>query len=110
MTIVTTLLASALTAAFVTGCTAHRVTRVDERIVLVPASAVPPVPVGSVARGIQGTVTDIDRADDEVTLLTPEGRTLIVKLPPITTGLLREGDIIAIDAPVMQDPAASPRR
>ena len=110
MTIATTLLALTLAAAFVTGCTTHRVTRIDERIVLVPASAVPAAPAGSVARGIQGTVIEIDRVDDEVTLLLPDGRNLIVKLPSITTGLLREGDLVAVDPPVTPDPSASPRR
>jgi len=41
MTILAALITVALTAAFVTGCTAHRVMRIDERIVLVPASAAP---------------------------------------------------------------------
>jgi hypothetical protein len=100
MTILAALLTVALTAAFVTGCTAHRVMRIDERIVLVPASAAPAGPLGPVARGLQGTVIDIKRADYEATLLTPEGKSATVKLPPITTGLLREGDVIAIDTPV----------
>ena len=104
MTILAALITVGLTAAFVTGCTAHRVMRIDERIVLVPASAAPagPVsPLGQTARGVQGTVIDIHRADYEATLLTPEGKTVTVKLPPVTAGLLREGDLIAIDTPVV---------
>src|SRR5438552_15022874 len=106
MTNLAALLTVALTAAFVTGCTAHRVMRIDERIVLVPASAPvapagPVSPMGQTAHGVEGTVIDIHRADYEATLLTPEGKTVTVKLPPVTAGLLREGDLIAIDTPVV---------
>ena len=38
--------------------------------------------------------------DHEATLLTPEGKSVTVKLPLVTTGLLRAGDLIAVDAPV----------
>jgi quercetin dioxygenase-like cupin family protein len=105
MTIPTTLITVAIAAALATGCTTHRTAlRTDERIVFIPPSAPPsgrPEGQGQTAPGIQGTVTHIERAAREATVVTADGETLTVQLQPVTAGLLREGDTIQIDVPVV---------
>jgi hypothetical protein len=86
-------------AAIAAGCSAHRTAlNTDERIVFIPPSAEAD---GQSAPGLQGTVTHVDRANRQATLVTRQGETLTVQLQPVTAGLLREGDVIRIDAPVI---------
>jgi hypothetical protein len=68
---------------------------------VVPSSAGPVAiqgPVrGQVQHKLTGRVTEIDRDDSEITVRTPDGDEIELKLPPFALGTIREGDDVSMD-------------
>jgi hypothetical protein len=55
---------------------------------------------GEVQHTIAGRVTGIDRNDGEMTVETPDGSKLKLKLPPFALASVREGDAVSLNVTV----------
>jgi hypothetical protein len=52
---------------------------------------------GEVRHNVSGRVTDIDREDSSVTVRTPDGSRVKLRLPPVAVATVREGDMVSMD-------------
>jgi uncharacterized protein YycO len=59
---------------------------------------------GEVQHTIVGKVTAIDRDDGEMTVETPDGSRLTLKLPPFALASVREGDPVSLNVTVNPQP------
>ena len=56
---------------------------------------------GEVRHQVTGRVTEIERNASEVTIRTPDGSKVTLKLPPMAVATVREGDTVNLDVTIV---------
>jgi hypothetical protein len=59
---------------------------------------------GEVTHAVTGQVTDINRKDSELTVKTPDGSKVKIKLPAFALATVREGDHVLMNVTVRPQP------
>lgn len=56
---------------------------------------------GEVRHQVTGRVTEIERNASEVTIRTPDGSRVVLRLPPMAAAAVREGDTVNLDVTIL---------
>jgi hypothetical protein len=59
---------------------------------------------GEVTHSVTGRVTNIDREDSELTVKTPDGSKVKIKLPDFALSTVREGDQVSMNVTIRPQP------
>jgi hypothetical protein len=97
---------AALVALASTACASQRAPGGSTTTTL-PTTSGQSVVVASPARGevqhsIAGKVTGVDRGEGRVTVETPDGSKLTLRLPPVALASVREGDPVSMNVTIGQ--------
>ncbi|HXG15702.1 MAG TPA: hypothetical protein VNK50_05600 [Calidithermus sp.] len=71
-----------------------------QQVVITESPAASPSARGAVNHRLLGEVTDVERGRGEVTVRTTDGSRLTLRLPPMATAAVREGDAVSVDVVV----------